>query len=279
MATIQAYHTDGLFEQALPDDVIDTIIHASAVDMRAIPDRSTHLVVTSPPYNAGIDYDCHQDARPMDEYLAELAQVWRECYRALVYGARICVVSANTGRKPYLPLTHRISDALQDAGFDLRGEIIWNKGASGITSAWGSWRTPGSPVLRDQHEYIITASKGLGAYPNAHGRAATISAEDFLAATRSVWTIAPASAKRIGHPTPFPVEIPRRLIELFTFAGDVVLDPFIGSGTTALAAAQTGRRYIGYEISADYIKTATARLDGAAAHSRASARDLARKAV
>lgn len=249
-----------LFQNLPPPEIANRIICGDARSMTAVPDCSIGLALTSPPYNAGVDYDVHHDRQPERAHLDMLQQVFAECYRALVYGGRIAVVCANTGRSPYTPLAHRIADRLAAVGFALRGEIIWDKGAAGLTSAWGSWRAASAPTLRDCHEYIIVASKGLGAYPNAHGRKPTISAADYCAATQSVWRIPPASAKRVGHPAPFPVELPRRLIELYTYKGDAVLDPFIGSGTTALAAIQTGRAFVGYELSAAYAELARGRI-------------------
>ena len=252
-----------IFQNALPPTTANRIICGDAQDMNAIPNCSIGLVLTSPPYNAGIEYDTHDDNQPLRSYLDMLQRVFAECYRALVFGGRIAIVCANIGRSPYTPLAHRISDLLTDCGFSLRGEIIWDKGAAGLTSAWGSWRQASSPTLRDCHEYILIASKGLGGYPNAHGRKSTITSADYCAATQSVWRIPPASAKRVGHPAPFPLELPRRLIDLYTYAGDAVLDPFIGSGTTALAAIQTGREFAGYEISASYAELARERIAAA----------------
>jgi site-specific DNA-methyltransferase (adenine-specific) len=214
-------------------------------------------MVTSPPYNAGKDYD---EDLSLDEYRDLLRRVFRETQRVLVGGGRACVNVANLGRRPYLPLhTYLVSDLL-DLGFLMRGEIIWNKASSASPStAWGSWRSAANPVLRDVHEYILVFSKDDYARSRS-GRKSTIGKEDFLEWTKSVWTFPAASARQIGHPAPFPEELPRRLIELYTFEGDVVLDPFCGSGTTCLAAARLGRHYIGYEIQPDYVTLAEKRL-------------------
>ena len=143
----------------------------------------------------------------------------------------------------------------------MRGEIIWNKAASASPStAWGSWRSPANPTLRDVHEYILIFSKGDFSRKNPHKRKATISRDDFLEFTKSVWTFPAVSARSVGHPAPFPVELPRRLIQLYTFEGEVVLDPFMGSGQTAIAALDADRRYVGYEIEADYVRLAEKRI-------------------
>ena len=161
----------------------------------------------------------------------------------LVDGGRACVNIANLGRRPYIPIHSYVIEDAHDKGFFMRGEIIWNKAAgAGNSTAWGSWRSPTNPVLRDTHEYILEFQKPpfrrnrperAGARPSH----ATI----FWNFTRSVWTFGPESAKRAGHPAPFPVELPRRLIELYTFGGDIVLDPFMGAGATAIAATELGR--------------------------------------
>ena len=226
--------------------------------MAELPDNSVHLMVTSPPYNVGKDYD--QDLS-LDEYLSFLARVWTEVHRVLVPGGRACVNVANLGRKPYIPLhTYLIRDLL-DLGFLMRGEIIWDKGASASAStAWGSWQSASNPTLRDTHEYILVFSKGSFRRPRPGGRLDTITREEFLQFTKSVWTFPAESASKVGHPAPFPIELPYRLIQLYTFAGEVVLDPFMGSGQTALAAIRAGRHYVGYEINAAYVEHARARI-------------------
>jgi DNA modification methylase len=226
--------------------------------MAELPDNSVHLMVTSPPYNVGKDYD--RDLS-LEEYLSFLARVWTEVHRVLVPGGRACVNVANLGRKPYIPLhTYLIRDLL-DLGFLMRGEIIWDKGASASAStAWGSWQSASNPTLRDTHEYILVFSKGSFRRPRVDGRADTITREEFLQVTKSVWAFPAESASKVGHPAPFPIELPYRLIQLYTFAGEVVLDPFMGSGQTALAAIKAGRHYVGYEINAAYVEHARARI-------------------
>jgi site-specific DNA-methyltransferase (adenine-specific) len=223
-------------------------------------------MVTSPPYNVGKEYD---EDLTLTEYRAFLRTVMGEVLRVLVPGGRVCFNLANLGRKPYLPL-HRyvIEDLLSlriclqpESRFLMRGEIIWDKAGGGASStAWGSWRSPANPTLRDVHEYILVFSKDTWRRPRLPGREATISRDDFMEFTRSVWQFPPASARRIGHPAPFPEELPRRCIELYTYSGEVVLDPFMGSGTTALAALNTGRRFVGYEVSEEYREIARRRI-------------------
>ncbi|MDI6840378.1 MAG: site-specific DNA-methyltransferase [bacterium] len=147
-----------------------------------------------------------------------------------------------------------------DLGFLMRSELIWSKASSGSPStAWGSWLSAKNPTLRDIHEYILVFSKGMFTRENM-GRKSTISKAEFLEFTKSVWTFAAEPATKIGHPAPFPLELPYRLIQLYTFEGEIVLDPFIGSGQTAIAAIRTSRHYIGYEINEEYVKLAERRI-------------------
>ncbi len=178
----------------------------------------------------------------------------------LVSGGRACINVANLGRKPYLPLHAFLIQDLLDLGFQMRGEVIWNKGSSASGStAWGSWRSASNPVLRDVHEYILIFSKENFSRKPA-GRSSTITRDDFLEWTRSVWDFPAVSASKVGHPAPFPEELPRRLIDLYSFRGDAVLDPFCGSGTTCVAARRAGRRFVGYEVVPEYVRLAEDRL-------------------
>ncbi len=244
-------------ELPIPETVIDQIQIASSENMEALPDTSVHLRVTSPPYNVGKDYD---EDLSLSEYLEMLAKVFQETYRVLVPGGRACVNIANLGRKPYIPLHTFITHLLAEIGFLQRGEIIWDKAASvGSSTAWGSWMSASNPTLRDVHEYVLVFSKGTFKR-QSDGRSATISRDEFLEYTKSIWKFPTASARRVGHPAPFPVELPYRLIQLYTFTGETVLDPFMGSGSTALAAIKTGRRFVGYEIDPTYAALAESRI-------------------
>ena len=249
-------------ENPIRPEHLDVIFGSSSETMTQLPDNSVHLMVTSPPYNVGKDYDTDLT---LEEHLAFLKRVWAETYRVLVPGGRACINVANLGRKPYLPLHAFMVRDMLDLQFLMRGEIIWDKGASASAStAWGSWQSAANPTLRDIHEYILVFSKGSfqrgRPEPASDGRKDTISKEQFLEYTKSVWDFPAESARKIGHPAPFPVELPYRLIQLYTFAGDVVLDPFMGSGQTALAALKSNRHFVGYETNPGYRKLALKRI-------------------
>jgi DNA modification methylase len=228
--------------------VANEVYEHSAEQMEELPDDSVALMVTSPPYHVGKDYD--SDAS-FEEYLALLERVFRETYRVLQPGGRAVVNVANLGRRPYVPLSHEVTARMLRIGYLMRAEIIWRKAkGAGGSCAWGSWRSPANPVIRDVHEYCLCFSKGR--FDRVVKGTSDISAEEFTASTLSVWDIPPESAKRVGHPAPFPVELPRRFIELYTYRDEWVLDPFMGSGSTAVAAVLTGRKWIGYDVDPEY---------------------------
>lgn len=245
-------------ETPLPPEATNRIFCQDARQMIQLPDRSVHLMVTSPPYNVGKEYD---EDLSLSEYLELLEAVFREVYRVLVPGGRAAVNVANLGRKPYVPLHLYVTQVMLRIGFLMRGEIIWSKAAApGGSCAWGSWLSPSNPTLRDVHEYILVFSKERFDRPR-QGREPTLERDEFLELTQSIWSFNPESARRVGHPAPFPVELPRRLIRLYTYKGEVVLDPFAGVGTTAVAALETGRRFVGYEIEPEYVARAEARIE------------------
>src|SRR5688572_30454789 len=248
--------TEAYVENAIGE--LDLIHQSSCEEMKELPDCSVHLMVTSPPYNVGKEYD---NNLTLEEYLAFLRRVWKETYRVLVPGGRACINIANVGRKPYIPLHASIMQDMIDLGFLMRGEIIWDKAASASSStAWGSWQSATNPTLRDTHEYILVFSKGGFHRDKIDGRENTILKDQFLEFTKSVWAFPSESARKVGHPAPFPIELPHRLIRLYTFSNEVVLDPFIGSGQTALAAWKAGRHFIGYEINEEYTALAQKRI-------------------
>jgi len=248
-------------ENEIPENYLNKIFLKTSEIMEELPDNSVHLVVTSPPYNVGKEYD---DDLTFKEYISFLKRVFKEVFRVLVPGGRFCLNIANLGRKPYIPLHAYLSKMLiEDVGFVMRGEIIWYKNSAAGSTAWGSWKSPSNPILRDVHEYILVFSKKKMKRDNPFRRKTDLTREEFLEFTKSVWIFPPESAKRVGHPAPFPVELPYRCIKLYTFVGEVVLDPFMGSGTTAVAAILTRRNFVGYEINKEYIEIAHKRIQKA----------------
>ena len=246
-----------------PKELLNTIIEGSCENMKDIPNNSLHLMITSPTYNVSKEYD---NDLSLNEYLDLLKNCFTETYRVLVNGGRACINIANVGRKPYIPLSDYVSKIMIEIGFNMRGEIIWNKSAgAGISTAWGSFQSASNPILRDVHEYILIFSKGNYKRERDKNekefRHDNITKEEFIEWTKSIWTMNPESAKRIGHPAPFPEELPNRLIKLFSFTNDIVIDPFMGSGTTAIAAIKNSRNFVGYEINEEYINLANNRIE------------------
>ena len=206
-------------ENRIPEGGLNKFYCKSSEVMDEIPDSSIHLMVTSPPYNVGKEYDSDLT---LDEYLSLLTAVFGEVYKKLVTGGRACINVANIGRKPYIPLHAMVIEIMLDL------ILVFSK---------DSYSKDKNQIKKD-----------------------TIERDDFIEWTRSVWTFPAVNAKRIGHPAPFPVELPHRLINLYSYEGDVVLDPFCGSGTTAVAARKNNRNYICYDIKQEYIDLAKSRI-------------------
>lgn len=236
--------------------VKNEIFNKSSENMEELVDNCVSLTVTSPPYNIGKDSDLDLND---EEYWKMINKVFSETYRVTNSGGRLVVNVANLGRKPYIPFSKYFTDVLTEIGFIMRGEIIWQKSkGANANFAWGSWLSASNPVIRDIHEYCLVFSKD--SMKNSNGGISTIEKDEFMESTLSIWNINPEKAKKIGHPAPFPVELPKRFINLYSFKDDLVLDPFIGSGTTAVASKMLQRNYVGYEINKDYIEIADKRL-------------------
>ena len=234
---------------------LDRVLCKNSENLKCISDSSVHLMVTSPPYNVGKDYD--EDLN-LTEYVQMLDSVFAETYRILVNGGRVCINIANVGRKPYIPYHKFIIDSMLRNGFLMRGEVIWEKGASaGSSTAWGSWLSASNPVLRDTHEYILMFSKGKY---NRVKKKSTITRDEFLKYTKSVWSFKAERAKKVKHPAPFPVELPYRCIQLYTFKDDVIFDPFCGSGSSAIAAILSDRHYLMIDSNSKYTRISKDRI-------------------
>ena len=232
------------------------IFNKSSEDMNELVDNCVSLTVTSPPYNIGKDSDLELND---EEYWKMINKVFSETYRVTKSGGRLVVNVANLGRKPYIPFSKYFTEALNEIGFIMRGEIIWQKSkGANANFAWGSWLSASNPVIRDIHEYCLVFSKD--SMKNSSGGKSTIEKDEFMESTLSIWNITAEKAKKIGHPAPFPVELPKKFINLYSFKDDLILDPFIGSGTTAVASKLLKRKYVGYEINKNYIEIANNRL-------------------
>ena len=249
-----------IIQNEISKEVLNKVHNKDSKNIDFIPDNSIHLIITSPPYNNSKEYD---EDLSLEEYLKLINDVMVEAHRILIRGGRICINIANIGRKPYIPLSTYIDLIMIKIGFLPRWQIIWDKSASaGPSTAWGSWQSASNPILRDIHEYILVYSKGeFGRKNSRSNKDDSISKDAFLENTKSIWKFPTASARKIGHPAPFPIELPKRLIELYSFENDIILDPFAGSGTTAIAAKTTNRNYIMIDINSDYCKLAKERIN------------------
>ena len=246
-------------ENVINPENLNKVFCKSSESMQELTDHSVHLMVTSPPYNVGKVYD---DNLSLKEYRELLLRVFTETYRVLVPGGRACINIANLGRKPYIPLHSFIIEDMLNIGYLMRGELLWDKGSSASPStAWGTWLMANNPVLRDVHEYILIFCKDTFTRRNPSKRKSTINREEFLEFTKSVWQFPAQRAGKVGHPAPFPMELPYRLIQLYTFEDEIVLDPFAGSGSTCIAALKTKRQYVAYDVDKKYCDLAERRIN------------------
>jgi DNA modification methylase len=255
--TLQVVQQTPSVEVIIPSltDWADKIYCLSSENM-PVPDNSVALAFTSPPYNVGKDYDVNLT---LEDYLGLIQRVGKDVYRVLKPGGRYVINIANLGRKPYIPMHSHFYRIHTEVGFLPMGEIIWQKGkgASG-NCAWGSWKSARSPRLRDLHEYLIVLAKGSFSRPDKGE--SDIESNEFMEATLSIWQIPPESAKKVGHPAPFPVELAARVIKLYSYLEDVVLDPFVGAGTTCVAAKMLKRHFVGVDIAPEYCELSEKRL-------------------
>lgn len=236
--------------------VKNKIFNKSSENMEELENNCVSLTVTSPPYNIGKDSDLDLTD---EEYWNLMEKVFKETYRVTESGGRVVVNVANLGRKPYIPFSKYFTELLINIGFIMRGEIIWQKSkGANANFAWGSWLSASNPVIRDIHEYCLVFSKD--SLKKSTKGESSLEKEEFMESTLSIWNINPARAKKIGHPAPFPIELPQKFINLYTFKDDLILDPFLGSGTTAIAAKNLERNFVGYEIEKEYIEIANNRL-------------------
>ncbi|MCS7178639.1 MAG: site-specific DNA-methyltransferase [Anaerolineae bacterium] len=244
-------------------DFVNTIIVGDAEEvLRALPAGSVDMVITSPPYNFGHSYagDHTEDTREWNEYFDKLYRIWAECYRILKPGGRIAV-NVQPLFSDYIPTHHIISHQLQRLGFLWKAEILWEKSNYNAKyTAWGSWQSPSMPYIKYTWEFIEVFDKATHRKVGPR-EAIDITADEFKEWVYGRWNIAPEGRmKEFGHPAMFPEEIPYRLMRLFTYRGDIVVDPFNGAGTTTVVAYRLRRRFIGIDISPEYCRTAYERV-------------------
>jgi len=236
------------------------IYNADILKIDVVEENSIDLIVTSPPYNVDIKYNSHDDSMAYDEYLSFTQKWLSKCYKFLKNDGRFCLnVPLDKNKGGQQSVCADITYIAKQIGFKYHSTIIWNEQNISRRTAWGSWMSATAPYVIAPVEVIIVLYKQRWKKTSGSGRS-DITKEEFLEWTNGVWNFSGESKKRVGHPAPFPLELPRRCIKLFSFVGDVVLDPFLGSGTTLLACLQTGRKGIGVEIDRNYCELAKKRL-------------------
>lgn len=228
--------------------------------LKMLPNNSVHLAITSPPYNLDIPYKNHKDSMPYDLYLNWMNDIWMETKRVLVDGGRLCINVGENKRQDitYPPYSAFIQQCI-NLGMLYRGTVIWNKNSAAKHTAWGSWKSASNPHFVPRHEYILAFSKGEWKL-NGDSKLSDITGKEFMEYTRTVWNFGTESKKQIGHPAPFPEELPYRLIKFYSYKGNVVLDMFAGSGTVGVVASKLDRNFILIDNSEEYCGLALKRI-------------------
>lgn len=230
------------------------------VGLKQIPDNYIDIIVTSPPYNFDMEYDEYKDKKSWNDFFNWLNEVWKECFRVLKPSGRLCV-NIQPLFSDYIPSHHIISNQLLNIGFLWKGEILWEKNNYNCKyTAWGSWQSPSSPYLKYTWEFVEIFCKN-DLKKRGDKENIDITGDEFKEWVYAKWSIAPErKMKEYGHPAMFPEKLVERLLKLFSYRGDIVLDPFNGVGTTTYVAKQLGRQYIGFDISKTYCNKAIERL-------------------
>lgn len=236
------------------------IILSDTLTTRQIPDKSIDLIVTSPPYNLDISYKSMDDGVPYDDYLKFTKRWLKKCLAMVKDDGRLCLnIPLDKNKGGHQSVGADITRIAKEAGWNYHSTIIWNEGNISKSSAWGSWLSASAPYVIAPVELIVVLYKNKWK-KSSGSKQSDITREEFMDWTCGVWTFSGEKKSKIGHPTPFPVELPRRCIKLFSFVGDTVLDPFMGSGSTLVAARQNNRTGIGIDIEEDYCKIAMDRI-------------------
>jgi DNA modification methylase len=245
----------------IPKQFINRIITGDSEDvLKNFPDNCIDLIFTSPPYNFGLDYKNHKDGTNWDEYFKKLFKIFTECIRILKFGGRI-IVNVQPLFSDYIPIHHILSNFFMEQKMIWKGEIIWDKHNWNCKyTAWGSWKSPSNPYLKYTWEFLEVFCKG-SLKKEGNSNNIDISDEEFKKYVIAKWDIAPErNMKNYGHPAMFPENLVERVLKLFSFKGDIILDPFNGAGTTTAVAKKLSRKYIGIDISKEYCKIAEDRL-------------------
>lgn len=242
-------------------DEMLTIMHDDCMSTQAIADESIDLIVTSPPYNVDIQYGVHRDEISYEDYLT-FSRTWlAHCYRLLRHDGRLCLnIPLDKNKGGQQSVGADLTTIAKQVGYHYHATIIWNESNISRRTAWGSWMSASAPYVIAPVELIVILYKQQWKKTSG-SRQSDITRDEFLAWTNGVWSFSGESKKRIGHPAPFPIELPRRCIKLFSFVGDTILDPFLGSGTTLIAAWQQQRHGIGIDIDQNYCALAKRRIE------------------
>jgi DNA modification methylase len=254
------YANDNTFSKinnTIPKEYENKIICADSFEvLKKLPDNCIDLIFTSPPYNFGLDYESNGDAHHWDNYFLKLFEIFKECIRVLKYGGRIAV-NIQPLFSDYIPSHHVISNFFMSNKMIWKGEILWEKNNYNCKyTAWGSWKSPSNPYLKYTWEFIEIFAKGT-LKKEGDREKVDITADEFKKWVVAKWSIAPErNMKDYNHPAMFPEELATRIIKLFSFENDVVLDPFNGVGTTSFIARRFNRRYLGIDISKEYCTVA-----------------------